>query len=114
MLMLTGAAANDDRVDGLELGADDYLAKPFDVRGFVARIRALGRRAPPSVPPVLERGDVVPDPAHRGATRVGGSRADAQGVRGARAAARREGACRLAEELLERVWDENADPFTTR
>jgi DNA-binding response OmpR family regulator len=55
-LMLTAAAGVDDRVDGLELGADDYLPKPFAFRELVARVRALGRRAP-SAPPVLRRGD---------------------------------------------------------
>jgi len=71
VLMLTGAAASDDLIDGLGLGADDYLGKPFDFPVLVARIGALGRRAHRSVPPVLEHGDVVLDAAKRCARRSG-------------------------------------------
>jgi DNA-binding response OmpR family regulator len=114
VLMLTAAATIDDRVDGLGLGADDYLPKPFAFAELVARIRALFRRAQPALPPVLERGDLRLDPARRAATR--GGRALGLGPKefGAlellMAAA---GRVVSAEELLDRVWDEMADPFTT-
>ena len=113
VLMLTGAATNDDLVDGLGLGADDYLPKPFDFPVLVARIGALARRAQPSIPPVLEHGDVVLDAAKRCAHRSG---RDLEltpkefGVLELLLAA--QGRVVSAEELLARVWDENADPFT--
>ena len=69
--MLTAAAAVDDRIEGLDLGADDYLAKPFDFGELRARLRALGRRARPAAQPVLERGGVLLDAARRGASRDG-------------------------------------------
>jgi DNA-binding response OmpR family regulator len=113
VLMLTGAAGNDDLVDGLGLGADDYLAKPFAFAVLVARIGALARRAHPSVPPVLHCGDVVLDTAKRCAQR-GGRDLDLTpkefGALELLLAA--QGRVVSAEELLERVWDENADPFT--
>src|SRR5581483_476325 len=68
ILMLTAAAEVEDRVDGLELGADDYLGKPFAFTELVARVRALGRRIP-SAPPVMRCGDVVVDRARHRATR---------------------------------------------
>ncbi len=113
LLMLTAAATNDDLVDGLGLGADDYLPKPFDFPVLVARIGALARRAQPSIPPVLACGDVVLDTARRCARR-----ADRQleltpkefGVLEQLLAA--QGRVVSAEELLARVWDEAADPFT--
>src|SRR3954453_14160212 len=71
VLMLTAAGAIADRVEGLTLGADDYLPKPFAYPELVARIRALGRRTQPAVPPVLVRGDLALDPARRVATRAG-------------------------------------------
>lgn len=71
VLMLTAAATIDDRVDGLGLGADDYLAKPFAFPELVARIRALARRARPMLPPTLVHGDVRLDSIHRVATRAG-------------------------------------------
>jgi DNA-binding response OmpR family regulator len=113
VLMLTGAAENEDLVDGLGLGADDYLGKPFDFPVLVARIGALARRAQPSIPPVLRSGDVVLDAAKRCARRSG---RDLEltpkefGVLELLLAA--QGRVISAEELLERVWDENADPFT--
>jgi DNA-binding response OmpR family regulator len=113
LLMLTGATANDDLVDGLGLGADDYLGKPFDFAVLLARIGALARRAQPSIPPLLEHGDVVLDTAKRRAHRSG---RDLEltpkefGVLELLLAA--QGRVLSAEELLARVWDENADPFT--
>jgi DNA-binding response OmpR family regulator len=70
ILMLTAAAAVEDRVDGLNLGADDYLPKPFAFTELVARVRALSRRAP-STPPVITRGDLTMDRARRRVSRDG-------------------------------------------
>jgi DNA-binding response OmpR family regulator len=115
VLMLTAAGGLADRVAGLELGADDYLGKPFAFAELVARVRALGRRATPAAPPVLHGpGRVVVDPARRTATRHGvdlGLTRKELGVLEVLLAA--EGAVVSSEELLERVWDEYADPFTT-
>src|SRR6185437_12380310 len=97
VLMLTAAVDVDDRIDGLELGADDYLGKPFAFGELVARIRALSRRGP-GVPPVLHRGDLAMDCARHRVTRGRLLIAD--------------GATVSAEELLEHVWDANADPFS--
>jgi DNA-binding response OmpR family regulator len=113
VLMLTGAAENEDLIDGLGLGADDYMAKPFDFPALVARIGALARRAQPSIPPVLEHGDVLLDTAKRRAHRAGRTlalRPKEFGVLELLLAA--QGRVVSAEELLERVWDEQADPFT--
>jgi DNA-binding response OmpR family regulator len=113
ILMLTAAAATEDLVDGLGLGADDYLPKPFDFPVLVARIGALFRRAQPAIPPVLRRGDLVLDTARRGVWRAGRPLELAPkefGVLELLMAA--EGRAVSAEELLERAWDENADPFT--
>ena len=114
VLMLTAAAATEDLVDGLGLGADDYLPKPFDFPVLVARIGALARRAQPAIPPVLRCGDLVVDTARRRAWRAGRPLELAPkefGVLELLLAA--EGRAVSAEELLERVWDEIADPFTT-
>ena len=112
VLMLTAAAEVEDRVEGLNLGADDYLVKPFDFSELVARVRALARRSP-STPPVLRRGDVVVDRARRLVTRAGLpvplSRKEL-GVLEVLFDA--DGAVVSAEQLLEQVWDEHADPFT--
>jgi DNA-binding response OmpR family regulator len=113
VLMLTGAAQDEDLIDGLGLGADDYLAKPFAFAVLVARIGALARRAHPSVPPVLTRGDLVLDSARRSVQRAGrplALRPKEFGVLELLLAA--EGRVVSAEELLQRVWDEAADPFT--
>src|ERR1700729_1145425 len=114
ILMLTAAGSLTDRVEGLNLGADDYLAKPFDLPELTARVRALGRRTADPVPPVLIHAGIRLDPASRTASRAG-QRLDL----GAREFAvleyllARAGRVVSAEELLERVWDEAADPFTT-
>ncbi len=114
VLMLTAAGAIDDRVDGLELGADDYLPTPFAFRELVARLRALRRRAEVALPPVLVCGEVALDTARRRARR-GERELDLGpkefGVLELLLAA--QGRVVSAEELLERVWDEAADPFTT-
>ena len=113
ILMLTAAGAVADRVDGLSLGADDYLAKPFAHVEVVARVRALGRRVTRATPPVLAVADVVVDTARRTASRAGTDLRLTRkelGVLEVLVAA--GGAVVSAEELLERVWDEHADPFT--
>jgi DNA-binding response OmpR family regulator len=114
ILMLTAAVTISDRVEGLGLGADDYLPKPFAFAELVARIRALGRRAHPLLPPTLVRGELRLDPAHRVAMRAGAhlplSPKEFAVLEYLLAA---QGRVVSAEELLRRVWDENADPFTT-
>jgi DNA-binding response OmpR family regulator len=113
ILMLTASATVDDRVEGLTLGADDYLPKPFALAELVARIRALGRRAAPAQPPVLTAGDLILDPNRRLAERAGRPLALTNkelGVLEVLMAA--NGRVVSAEELLERVWDAHADPFT--
>jgi DNA-binding response OmpR family regulator len=113
VLMLTGAAGTEDLVEGLRLGADDYLPKPFAFAVLVARIAALARRAQPSIPPVLEHHDLVLDTAQRTACRDGrplALRPKEFGVLELLLSA--QGRVVSPEELLERVWDETADPFT--
>jgi DNA-binding response OmpR family regulator len=113
VLMLTAADTLDDVVDGLGLGADDYLPKPFEWKELVARIRALARRAGRARPAILRHGDLELDPARRAATRAGRDldlTPKEFGVLEALLAA--DGAVVSAEALLERVWDEQADPFT--
>lgn len=114
VLMLTASGTIADRVEGLSLGADDYLPKPFAYAELVARVRAVARRARPAVPPVLVRGDLRLDPAQRIATRADQRLAltpkEFAVLEYLMAA---EGRVVSAEELLERVWDEAADPFTT-
>jgi two-component system response regulator VanR len=113
VLMLTAADGLDDVVDGLTLGADDYLPKPFEWKELVARIRALARRAGRARPAVLRRGDLELDPARHLVTRAG-AEVDLTpkefGVLEALMAA--DGAAVSVEDLLQRVWDEHADPFT--
>jgi DNA-binding response OmpR family regulator len=114
VLMLTAASTVAERVDGLGLGADDYLPKPFDFSELVARVRALGRRSAPALPPTLESGDVRLDPSRRVAFRAG-RRLTLSPKEFAVLECLLESAGRVvsAEELLERAWDEAADPFTT-
>jgi DNA-binding response OmpR family regulator len=112
ILMLTAAGQVEDRVEGLNLGADDYLGKPFDFAELVARVRALARRSP-STPPVLTRGDLMVDRVRRAVTRAGRPVPLARkelGVLEVLVCA--DGAAVSAEQLLEQVWDEHADPFT--
>ena len=113
ILMLTAAGNVDARIEGLAIGADDYLPKPFVMAELVARIRALGRRPAAATPPILVAGGLVVDPARREATREGRvlplTRKEFGVLEVLVAAA---GRVVSAEELLERVWDEEADPFT--
>jgi DNA-binding response OmpR family regulator len=114
VLMLTAASTIRDRVEGLGLGADDYLPKPFDFSELVARIRALARRSMPAVPPILAHRDLTLDPGRRVATRAGSPLAlspkEFAVLEYLLAAA---GRVVSAEELLERVWDEAVNPFTS-
>jgi DNA-binding response OmpR family regulator len=113
ILMLTAAAGVDDRVDGLALGADDYLPKPFAFRELSARVTALGRRARPAAPPVLRRAGISLDPhrreVHRDGRYVPLSRKEFAVLA---ELLRADGTAVSAESLLEKAWDENADPFT--
>ena len=113
VLMLTAARSTDDLVEGLALGADDYLPKPFRFAELVARVRALARRAGAARPPVLEAADVVLDPARRSATRDGRALeltpkefAVLETLLGA------QGDVVTPEELVERAWDEQLDPLS--
>ena len=114
ILMLTAAGTVENRVDGLDLGADDYLPKPFAFAELVARVRALARRSRPPLPPLLVRGDLRLDPAHRVATRAGRRlELTVKEFAVLQLLLEAQGAVVAAEELLEKAWDEMADPFTT-
>ncbi|MFZ4896352.1 response regulator transcription factor [Plantibacter sp. Mn2098] len=113
VLMLTAARRTDQKVTGFELGADDYLAKPFEFTELIARLRALGRRSGDAKPPVLERSGVRLDVFKHTVTRDGlpihlsrKEFAVLEILLGA------DGGVVSAEQLLEKAWDENADPFT--
>ena len=113
ILMLTAASAVDDRVDGLTLGADDYLGKPFAFTELVARLRAIARRPAATVPTQLQRGDVVLDVARHEAARGGQVLALTPKELGAlRELHAGDRIVITAEQLLERVWDEHVAPFT--
>jgi DNA-binding response OmpR family regulator len=113
VLMLTAAASIRDRVDGLGLGADDYLTKPFAFAELVARVHALCRRARPVLPPVLDRAGVRLDPPRRHATRDGHPLSlSPKEFAVLEVLMRAEGTVISPEELLEKAWDEHADPFT--
>jgi DNA-binding response OmpR family regulator len=113
VLMLTAAAAVRERVNGLGLGADDYLTKPFAFAELSARVHALARRTRPALPPLISRAGVEVDTARREVRRDGdlvplSNKEFAVLVELLRA----QGAVVSAEDLLERAWDENIDPFT--
>nr|WP_237418229.1 response regulator transcription factor [Actinomadura rayongensis] len=113
IIMLTAAGELDDRVEGLTLGADDYLAKPFAFKELIARVRALGRRAAAPRPPVLERAGIRLDPARREVWResrpVDLTRKEFAVLEVLLGA---DGAVVSSEHLLEKAWDEHIDPFT--
>jgi DNA-binding response OmpR family regulator len=113
ILMLTAATAVTERVAGLGLGADDYLTKPFAFAELAARIQALGRRARPAAPPILQRAGIRLDPHRHAATRDGHP-LDLSRKEFAVLAEllRAEGGVVSAEQLLVKAWDENIDPFT--
>ncbi len=114
VLMLTASGTVADRVEGLGLGADDYLPKPFAFDELVARVRALGRRSSPVAPPVLTVGDVTLDPAKRAVSRAGRPLDLGRKEFGLlEELLKAQGSVVSSEELLERVWDANTDPFTT-
>jgi len=114
VLMLTAASTISDRVEGLGLGADDYLPKPFAFAELVARIRALARRTSQALPPTLTRGGVSLDTARRIATRAGRRLAlTPKELAVLEYLLAAEGRVVSAEELLARVWDEAANPFTS-
>ena len=114
VLMLTASGTVADRVEGLGLGADDYLPKPFAFDELIARVRALGRRSSPVAPPVLTVGDVVLDPAKRLASRGGRVLDLGRKEFGLlEELLKAQGSVVSTEELLDRVWDANTDPFTT-
>ncbi|MFC5927601.1 response regulator transcription factor [Micromonospora vulcania] len=113
VLLLTAAAGIRDRVAGLDLGADDYLTKPFAFAELVARVQALGRRSAPALPPVLDQDGVVLDVARHVATRDGRTLAlSPKEFAVLHVLLRAGGQVVSAEELLEQAWDEFADPFT--
>lgn len=113
ILLLTAASGVSDRVAGLDLGADDYLAKPFAFTELTARVRALGRRSRAAAPPVLARAGLRLDPARHEVTRDGRpirlSRKEFAVLEELLLA---DGAVVSAEWLLEKAWDEHTDPFT--
>jgi DNA-binding response OmpR family regulator len=113
VLMLTAAGAVEERVEGLGIGADDYMPKPCDFAELVARVRALARRPGTAVPPLLSSGDITLDSSRWVATRAGRRLplnpkefAVLEVLLGA------DGAVVSAEEILQRVWDEFANPFS--
>ena len=113
VLMLTAASSVAARVEGLGLGADDYLTKPFAFAELVARIRALGRRQAPVLPPALESGDLRLDSARRAASRAGRPLALSPKEFSVLERLLEAGGRAVPEaELLAAVWDEMADPFT--
>lgn len=113
ILMLTAAGSVEDRVDGLGLGADDYLVKPFAFRELVARVRALARRPLEAAPPLLSRGGLSLDTVRRTVTREGRPvQLRPRELAVLEELLRADGAPLSAEQLLSRAWDANADPFS--
>ena len=113
VLLLTAAAGIRDRVEGLGLGADDYLTKPFAFAELVARLQALSRRSTPALPPVLEQDGVVLDVTRHTASRDGlGLALSPKEFAVLHVLLRAGGRVVSPEDLLEQAWDEHADPFT--
>jgi len=114
VLMLTAAAALEDLVHGLSIGADDFMAKPFEFAELHARLLALGRRTAPAAPAVLAWGDIEVDAGRRRASRHGHDLPlTPRELDVLELLVRAEGRVVSAEEMIERAWDEHADPFTT-
>jgi len=113
VLMLTAAGAAEERVSGLGLGADDYLAKPFHFAELVLRIRALARRQPAARPRIHRAAGIELDPQRRTATRDGRPLdLSVKEFAVLEALLRARPAVLSAEDLLQQAWDEHADPFT--
>lgn len=113
VLMLTAAGTLTQRVSGFELGADDYLSKPFEFSELVARLRALGRRTGTAVPPVLQQAGIELDLFRRTVRRSGATvRLTRKEFSVLEVLLRASGGVVSAETLLEKAWDENANPFT--
>ena len=113
ILMLTASGTIEDRVSGLNLGADDYLPKPFAFVELTARVRALGRRRPVAPDVVLERAGVRVDPARHDVTRDGLTIVlTPKELAVLEALMVADGAVVSPERLLDQVWDEHVDPFT--
>ncbi|MFJ6197394.1 response regulator transcription factor [Micromonospora sp. NPDC092111] len=114
VLMLTAASRLTDKVNGFELGADDYLTKPFALEELIVRLRALARRPAATAPPVLEFADLRLDPFRREAYRAGRYlRLTRKQFAVLEVLMRAGGGVVSAEQLLEKAWDEHADPFTS-
>ena len=114
VIMLTAAGTVNDRVEGLGLGADDYLPKPFAFIELVARVQALSRRSAPPVPPTLTHGDLCVDTTRRVVTRAGQPLAlSPKEFAVLQRLLTAQGRVLTVGELLEGVWDEMADPFTS-
>ncbi|MFY1585167.1 response regulator transcription factor [Micromonospora sp. WMMD734] len=113
VLLLTAAAGIRHRVEGLGLGADDYLTKPFAFAELVARLQALSRRSTPALPPVLEQDGIVLDVTRHTAARDGMPLSlSPKEYAVLHVLMRAGGRVVSAEDLLEQAWDENTDPFT--
>jgi DNA-binding response OmpR family regulator len=113
VLMLTAAGSVEDRVEGLGIGADDYLPKPFHLTELVARIRALARRSRRALPPRLIFGDLELDSSHREVTRAGELvPLTPKEFAVLEVLLRAEGTVVSTEEILQRAWDDATDPFT--
>jgi len=113
ILMLTAAGELEDKIEGLSLGADDYLPKPFAFGELAARVRALGRRSTPALPPVLERSGVRLDPNRHEVSRDGRPvQLTNKEFAVLEVLMRGQGTVVSAEQLLEKAWDEYIDPFT--
>lgn len=113
IIMLTASGTLNDKVEGLELGADDYLSKPFEMRELIARVRALGRRSSPATAPTIVFKDLTIDTARHEVERAGKPcRLTPKEFGVLEVLATDPGRVVSAEELLEKVWDELVDPFT--